>query len=76
LTDTDLSKAIDVAERLRQAIRSIPIKTSAGAVEITASFGVAQQDSTKDHEAWDVLHRADQALYEAKRQGRDRVKAL
>lgn len=76
LMDTDLHKAIDVAERLRQAIRATPVKTSAGAVEITASFGVAQQDSAKDHEAWDVLHRADQALYEAKRQGRDRVKAL
>jgi diguanylate cyclase (GGDEF)-like protein len=76
LMDTELNKAIDVAERLRQAIRATHIKTSAGTVDITASFGVAQQDSTKDHEAWDVLHRADQALYEAKRQGRDRVKAL
>jgi diguanylate cyclase (GGDEF)-like protein len=76
LMETQLAVAVDVAERLRQAIRSNPIQTSIGALDVTASFGVAQQDATRDQEAWDVLHRADQALYEAKRQGRDRIKAL
>ncbi|MBD2460034.1 sensor domain-containing diguanylate cyclase [Oscillatoria sp. FACHB-1407] len=76
LMETELTKAVDVAERLRQAIRANPIQTSAGKLDITASFGVAQQNSLQDHQAWDVLHRADQALYEAKRQGRDRVKAI
>jgi diguanylate cyclase (GGDEF)-like protein len=76
LTETTLPKAVDVAERLRQAVRSSAIKTTAGFMQITASFGVAQQDPTWDHNAWDVLQRADQALYEAKRQGRDRVEAL
>lgn len=76
LADTPLNQAIDVSERLRRAIRAVPILTKAGNLEITASFGVAQQDLNCDHSAWDVLQRADKALYEAKRQGRDRVYAL
>jgi diguanylate cyclase (GGDEF)-like protein len=76
LTETTLTEAIDVAERLRQAIRAEPMKTSAGEINITASFGIAQQNSTYDSNAWDVLQRADRALDEAKRQGRDRVKTL
>ncbi len=73
LTDTPLEQAADVAERLRRTIRTVPIKTRVGIVDITASFGIAQQDPNRDRTAWEVLHRADQALYEAKRQGRDRV---
>lgn len=76
LTDTPLNQAVDVAERLRRAVRSTPFLTKAGHLEITASFGIAQQNLTWDQSAWDVLHRADSALYEAKRQGRDRVHAL
>jgi diguanylate cyclase (GGDEF)-like protein len=76
LTETTLTEAIDVAERLRQAIRAESMKTSAGEINITASFGIAQQNSTHDSNAWDVLQRADRALDEAKRQGRDRVKTL
>ncbi|MBE9179652.1 sensor domain-containing diguanylate cyclase [Oculatella sp. LEGE 06141] len=76
LAETALTKAVDVAERLRQAIRATPMVTNAGALDVTASFGVAQQSSMCDQHAWDVLHRADKALYDAKRQGRDRVIAL
>lgn len=75
LTETPLTIALNVAERLRDAIHSTPIKTAAGAIDVTASFGVAQQDPDRDHHAWDVLQRCDEALYEAKRQGRDRVKS-
>ncbi|MBD2090925.1 sensor domain-containing diguanylate cyclase [Microcoleus sp. FACHB-1515] len=76
LTEATLEKAIDVAERLRQAICTTPISTSVGSIRVTASFGVAQQDSLGDRTAWDVLQRADRALYLAKRAGRDRVEAL
>jgi diguanylate cyclase (GGDEF)-like protein len=76
LSDTPLQQAIDVSERLRRAIRSTPIPTKAQPLDVTASFGLAQQNLICDHSAWDVLQRADLALYEAKRQGRDRVHAL
>lgn len=76
LTDTPLQLALDVTERLRWAVRSTPFITKAGNLEVTASFGVAQQNRACDHSAWDVLYRADKSLYEAKRLGRDRVFAL
>jgi diguanylate cyclase (GGDEF)-like protein len=75
LAETGVKKAIDVAERLRYAVGSSPIETSAGKIRITASFGVAQRQPDRDQNAWDIVHRADQALYEAKRKGRDRVNA-
>jgi diguanylate cyclase (GGDEF)-like protein len=76
LAETPLNQAVDVCERLRQTIRSAPVSTKAGPIVATASFGVAQQHSLHDQSAWEVLNRADRALYEAKRLGRDRVYAL
>jgi diguanylate cyclase (GGDEF)-like protein len=76
LTETHLKKAIEVAERLRHSIRSNPVQSKVGLIQFTASFGTAQQNPLFDRSAWDVLQRADAALYEAKRQGRDRVESL
>lgn len=59
---------LHVAETLRQAIAGTPFEPVG---KVTASFGVAlfrPDDSLQD---W--LQRADEALYEAKRSGRDRV---
>lgn len=76
LAETSLTAATEVAERLRRAIRANPIQTAVGALDVTVSFGVAQQNPDSDHHARDVLHRAEQALLKAKYQGRDRVEAL
>jgi len=76
LTETDLEKAVEIAERLRHSFQSNPIQSKAGLIQLTASFGVAQQNPLLDRSAWDVLQRADAALYEAKRKGRDRVESL
>ncbi len=73
LEETSHSSAMRVAERLRWAISSTPIKTMAGSIDVTASFGVAQKDPNSDRNAWDVLKRAELAMAEAKRDGRDRV---
>ncbi len=76
LVGVALEPALEVAKRLRTAIREAPFVTGAGKLEITASFGVAEQDKNHDRDAWSVLQRADQALYQAKHQGRDRVIGL
>lgn len=76
LTETSVKGAMGVAERLRSVVRSAPFETKVGPLKITASFGVAQQDPQQDETARNVLQRADRALYEAKRQGRDRVVAI
>ncbi len=65
---TDLAGAVVLAEKLRLAIAADPF---AGAVPISASFGVAQWQNGDQREAW--FKQADQALYRAKNAGRNRV---
>jgi diguanylate cyclase (GGDEF)-like protein len=60
--------ALEVAERVRQAIGNEPL---ADEVRITVSIGVAQWHSGQ--EILDLLHRADVAMYRAKQNGRNRV---
>ncbi len=72
LTNTQLSEACVMAERLRKQISNLKEQT----LEITASFGVAQLDQGKDSSLETVIQRADTALYAAKKAGRNRVASL
>ncbi len=67
-------QALEASWRLLRTIRSRPVRTSAGALEITASAGVAAWRRRESVES--LIDRADQALYEAKREGRDRARAF
>ncbi|HSO46586.1 MAG TPA: diguanylate cyclase, partial [Rhizobiaceae bacterium] len=58
-------------ERLRAAVAQEPIPTSAGAISVTVSIGVAAAGGTQTLES--VLAAADAAMYEAKCAGRNRV---
>ena len=69
LTETDYNGGIEVAERLRLAIKAAEIPVVG---HITASFGVADCPSG-GQTSRELLAAADSALYEAKRRGRDRV---
>jgi two-component system cell cycle response regulator len=76
MPDTDVAFAYSVAERLRQQIEVTPIVISRtpNELKITVSMGIAKSEGGEDtSEA--LLHRADQALYRAKRTGRNRVVA-
>ena len=72
LAETGKEGGAEVAERLRAAIKVLEIPN---ARHITASFGVAECP-TDAQTAADVWKAADVALYEAKRNGRDRVVAM
>jgi diguanylate cyclase (GGDEF)-like protein len=72
LPETPLAAAFDVAERLRAHIQDKPIVAGHVAVACTVSIGVAQL-SPQDSGIEDLLHRADTALYAAKKGGRNRV---
>jgi len=74
MPDADYSVAGVVAERLRKSICSAPIHARGGpdgGLDISISVGVALFDFDNDT-GEEVLHKADKALYEAKRQGRNR----
>jgi len=63
-----------MAERMREAISSVSVEVEGrGTISPTASFGVA--DSCQNSVASDLLERADEYLYRAKRGGRDRVES-
>jgi two-component system cell cycle response regulator len=76
MPETDMAVATIVAERLRRRIASEPfiIAQGAKAIDVTISIGIATLD-TADDTASTILKRADQALYRAKRDGRNRVVA-
>ena len=76
LPETDISRAMEVAERLRVAIASCPIDISQGTVDLTVSIGVAALDTDGNMAVESLLDRADKALYAAKREGRDCVKVF
>jgi len=76
MPDTDVPFAYTVAERLRKSVEQVPFAISRAPhnLNITVSIGIAGSEKTGDS-AEALLHRADQALYRAKREGRNRVVA-
>src|SRR6188508_3382719 len=76
MPETDMAVATIVAERLRRRIASEPFTIAQGTkhIEVTISMGLATLDTVDDNAA-SILKRADQALYRAKRDGRNRVVA-
>lgn len=74
LPDADSQSAQDAAERLRRRICAQPIRHGAADIPVTASFGVATYPETvkvRDQ----LFPAADKALYIAKHEGRNRVRA-
>jgi diguanylate cyclase (GGDEF)-like protein len=75
LQDTGLEGAQHVAERICQAVRSlaIPHAGSATAKQVTISVGGASIQATLEGEPQVLIRKADECLYQAKGEGRNRV---
>jgi diguanylate cyclase (GGDEF)-like protein len=74
LPETGLADAVTFAERLRALIANTGLACMNGEVTITASFGIASY--AEDDSSLDMLTRkADEALYRAKQNGRNRVES-
>jgi diguanylate cyclase (GGDEF)-like protein len=74
LPDADPEGALEAGERVRAAIRGAPIHDQGREIWVSASFGAAST-STFGFSADALIRAADDALYKAKAQGRDRVVA-
>jgi two-component system cell cycle response regulator len=74
MPETDMAVAAMVAERLRRRVAAEPFAIDQGQrlIPVTLSIGIAALRGEADNAA-SLLKRADQALYRAKRDGRNRV---
>ncbi len=70
VSNSNARAAFQLAERLRRAFKKIDVAWHHDHIQVSASFGIAQAEPdtlTK----WQLYERADQALYQAKKNGRD-----
>ena len=73
LPNTLSDGAAIVAQRLQQSILELQIPHVRSPLgQVTVSLGIATQSATADSPPESIIHQADQALYQAKKQGRNR----
>lgn len=72
LPDVELAEAVSRVDCLRAQLAACDLPTRAGALRVTLSAGVALWPS-HGHTLEELMQSADRALYQAKRDGRDRV---
>jgi diguanylate cyclase (GGDEF)-like protein len=73
LPNTPLKAAVPVVDRLRRGLAEMPIDLGPhGQIQMTASFGIAELCA--DRPVTDSIGKADLAMYEAKRAGRNQVR--
>jgi diguanylate cyclase (GGDEF)-like protein len=72
LPETDEIKTIEVAERIRLSVENTSFSADGDRVSSTLSIGIACYPTDSD-DSEDIINKADQALYESKRKGRNLV---
>ena len=72
LPQTHLAGALTVAERIRKDVSALRLGPGS-TVSVTASLGVSSYPAAHVHTTEELVHAADEALYRAKRDGRNRV---
>jgi diguanylate cyclase (GGDEF)-like protein len=75
LPETPVKGGLDVAERIRVAVSETMFETGAARIQNTVSIGIAcypEHGRTLDA----ITARADQAMYEAKKLGRNRIESF
>ncbi len=74
LPQTSLREVQSLAQRIKQEVNntSIVLKDDS-TITFSISIGIAQIERTQDQDIQDIIRRADQALYQAKQQGRDQI---
>lgn len=78
LSETDRDGALVVAERIRKAVESLAIVHHFSAISpvLTISAGVGVMTPAPENSIGQLITLADQALYQAKENGRNRVESL
>ena len=74
LPNTDREGSMHIAERIRKNIENLRIPHEGESITITCSIGVSSIPENQPVDVKEFLKQADQALYEAKNDGRNQVK--
>ena len=73
LPNTDSTGAAEVAENVRKAVEEVDVPTEDGEItKLTVSIGINSVIPDANTSSADFMNQADQALYKAKEQGRNR----
>ena len=73
LPHTDLAGSLVIAERICKAVESMEFVLEGKRIPVTISVGVCSLVPSRDMKSDTLINNADQALYQAKHQGRNRV---
>jgi diguanylate cyclase (GGDEF)-like protein len=76
LPETPLTGGVVVAERLREAVQSLSFAPPMDGLSVTVSSGIATYPSPQVDSVTTLLRQADDALYRAKQNGRNRVETM
>jgi diguanylate cyclase (GGDEF)-like protein len=76
LCEARLEQAVVAAERLRTAVKALSFTHPSGSFHVTLSVGITTAAIGESAEPAQFLAEADEALYAAKRLGRDRVECF
>ncbi len=74
LPDAGIQKATIISERIRRKVESTPFEVGETHTHITVSLGISNFPDHHPKSKGDLVKMADQALYDAKREGRNRVR--
>ncbi len=76
LPETNIQHAAEVAERIRARIENYQFTGNIATLKLTISLGVATASGSNDHSEDELIRIADEALYLAKHNGRNRVETM
>ncbi|RNC28823.1 MAG: putative diguanylate cyclase YcdT [Candidatus Dichloromethanomonas elyunquensis] len=74
LPDTTLKDSVLIADRIRRDIESAEINYENNSIQLSASFGVTGVHEVNSQQIKDFLRKADEALYQAKEDGRNCIR--
>jgi diguanylate cyclase (GGDEF)-like protein len=73
LVETNTKSALEVAEKLKQAVASHAFEWQTQQLSVNVSIGLASAPGPGVQDASDLVNGADRALYQAKKAGRNAV---
>jgi len=73
LPETALFEAVQVAEKIRASVAAADVRAGQASVPVTVSAGVANVPHSDVSSSAELVRAADQALYRAKQNGRNRI---